>query len=181
MKTGKGSFQNLLVMNELVACSRQCSDYPAKIVEIHSLLERSLNGLGEDEEFQGISIRKKFCEDSIYIEDRGLLIALHHIYKTAAQAMKGRGTLTIETWRQNESVGVAIQDTGGGVPETFTERIFEPFFSTKNRDEGTGVGLALSREIVARCGGELRCENVPEPDPGTRFILTVPRKIIDHG
>ena len=95
--------------------------------------------------------------------------------------MEGRGTLTLATWRQNGSVGVAVQDTGRGVPEEIKKHIFEPFFSTKKRDGGTGIGLALSREIVERSGGVLRCENVSEPDPGARFILILPRKSPDHG
>ncbi len=177
LKAKKGIFRTLRVMNELMTYSRQSHDAPVKLVEIHSLLERSLSGLSGDEKFQGISIQRIFSADGpLYVEDQGLLIALHNLYKNAAQAMKGRGTLTIATWRQNGSVGVAVQDTGSGVPESIKARIFEPFFSTKNRDEGTGIGLSLSREIVERCGGELRYENVSEPVPGARFILILPRK-----
>ncbi len=178
LKAKKGISRTVLVMNELVAYSQPCYDAPAKLVEIHSLLEQSLNELSEDEKFRDISIQKIFCEDSIYVEDRSLLIVLRNLYKNAAQAMKGRGTLTIATWRQNGSVGVVIKDTGEGIPEAIREHIFEPFFSTKNRDEGTGIGLALSREIVERSGGELRCENISDPAPGASFILILPRKVL---
>lgn len=91
--------------------------------------------------------------------------------------MRGQGILTIATWCQNGSIAIAFRDTGKGVPETIKERIFEPFFSTKNRDKGTGIGLTLSREIVERCGGELRCENVSDARPGASFILILPRKV----
>jgi len=180
LKAKEGIFRTLQIMHELVAFSRPCYDYPVKIVEIHSLLERSLSALGDEEQFKGISIQRIFCEESIHIEDRGLLIVLHNLYKNAAQAMNGRGTLTIATWRENGSVGVAIQDTGQGIPEGIKDRIFEPFFSTKSRDEGTGIGLSLSREIVERCGGELRYEDVPDAERGARFVLILPRKTPDH-
>lgn len=180
LKAKEGIFRTLQIMHELVAISRPCHEYPAKLVEIHSLLERSLKELEEDEKFQGISVRRIFCDETMHIEDRGLLIVLHNLYKNAAQAMNGRGTLTLATWRENGSVGVAIQDTGQGIPEGIKDRIFEPFFSTKNLDEGTGIGLSLSREIVERCGGELRYEDVPDADRGARFVLILPRKIPDH-
>jgi two-component system NtrC family sensor kinase len=176
LKAKRGISQALFVLNELSGYSRRCYDQPAKVVEIHSLLERSLNALSDDEQFKGIFVQRIFSEEAMHVEDRGLLIVLHNLYKNAAHAMKGQGTLTIATWRQNGSVGVAIQDTGQGVPETIKERIFEPFFTTKNCDEGTGIGLALSREIVERCGGELRCEDVPDTGSGARFVLILPRK-----
>jgi len=179
LKAQKGIFQTLFVLNELVAYSRECHHQPTKIVEIHSFLERSLNGLSEEEKFRDISIRKNFHSDPMYVEDRGLLIVFHNLYKNAVQAMKGQGTLTLETWRQNGSVGVAVQDTGKGVPEKIKKHIFEPFFSTKKQIGGTGIGLALSRGIVERCGGELRCENVTDPNPGARFVLILPRKSPD--
>lgn len=69
LKAKKGIFKTGLAMNELVAYSRQCHGHPAKIIEIHSLLNRSLNEFSQDEKFQGITIQKIFCEDSIYVED----------------------------------------------------------------------------------------------------------------
>lgn len=180
LKAKKGIGRTLNVMNELVTYSRQCYRDSVKQAEIHSLIDRSIDALSDDERFTGIAIQKKYCEESIRVEDPGLLIVLHNLYKNAAAAMKGRGTLTIATRCQNGRVGVAIQDTGEGVPEMIRARIFEPFFSTKTRDERTGdclgIGLALSRDIVERCGGELRCENILEPVPGARFIMTLPGK-----
>lgn len=172
----KGIARTLCIMNELLDFSRQCYDYPVKTVEIHSLLGQSLKRLQEDEKARDISIRKIFSEESLYIEDHGLLIVLQNLLKNAADAMKGRGTVTVSTWCQNGSVGVAVQDSGEGVEERIAERIFEPFFSTKKPGEGVGIGLALSREIVGRCGGELQYENIP--NAGARFVFTVPRKTL---
>lgn len=177
LKAKKGTFRMVHVLNELLSYSRQCHDKQNKIVEIHSLLEESLKEFGETEKFPEISVQRIFSEEGpLYIEERGMLIVLQNLFKNAAQAMREQGILTVATWRQNGSIGVAVQDTGSGIPENIKAHIFEPFFSTKNRDDGAGIGLALSREIVERCGGQLHCENVSEPLSGARFVMILPRK-----
>ncbi|KIG19622.1 Sensor histidine kinase [Enhygromyxa salina] len=73
-------------------------------------------------------------------------------------------------------VRLTVTDTGGGVPEDVVARIFDPFFTTKGRDQGTGLGLAVSHGIVAEHGGELRLEN--EPGVSASFHLELPTKTI---
>lgn len=91
----------------------------------------------------------------------------------ACHAMKDRGgTLTISTGADPESVWVRFADTGPGIPEELRERIFEPFFTTREPGEGTGLGLSVSHEIVARHGGELRL--IPS-DTGAVFEVRLPR------
>ncbi len=58
-------------------------------------------------------------------------------------------------------VRISVYDRGGGVPEDVVARIFDPFFTTKGRDQGTGLGLAVSHGIVTEHGGELWLENHP--------------------
>jgi signal transduction histidine kinase len=67
-------------------------------------------------------------------------------------------------------VEVAVTDTGVGIPREDLERIFEPFFTSK--EGGTGLGLPISRQIALEHGGTLRCESVP--GHGTTFRLTLP-------
>ncbi|MBI4841815.1 MAG: hypothetical protein HY803_12200 [candidate division NC10 bacterium] len=68
------------------------------------------------------------------------------------------------------SVFIEVEDTGPGVPLENLDRIFEPFFSTK--DGGTGLGLAIARQIAADHDGTLTCEN--RPGGGAAFRLTLP-------
>jgi len=67
-------------------------------------------------------------------------------------------------------VGVEIEDDGPGIPPEVRERIFEPFFSTKER--GTGLGLALVQQIVHEHGGKLSCDSAP--GKGTRLLAAFP-------
>jgi signal transduction histidine kinase len=57
-------------------------------------------------------------------------------------------------------VVIEVADSGSGVPAEALPRIFEPFFTTKPKGEGTGLGLGIARQIVAKHGGEMRCESV---------------------
>jgi signal transduction histidine kinase len=72
-----------------------------------------------------------------------------------------RGTIAIETAAADGWVSVRVIDDGPGVPADVMPRIFEPFFTTKPKGEGSGLGLGISRRIVVKHGGELRCESVP--------------------
>jgi PAS domain S-box-containing protein len=69
-------------------------------------------------------------------------------------------------------VRVEVRDHGGGVPESVVAHIFDPFFTTKGRDQGTGLGLAVSHGIVNDHGGRLLLDN--HPGEGARFLIELP-------
>jgi signal transduction histidine kinase/predicted ATPase/tRNA A-37 threonylcarbamoyl transferase component Bud32 len=69
-------------------------------------------------------------------------------------------------------VRVTVRDSGSGIPADVLPRIFDPFFTTKGRDQGTGLGLAVSHGIVQEHGGEFTVET--EPGVGTCFSLDLP-------
>jgi hypothetical protein len=68
---------------------------------------------------------------------------------------------------------IEVVDSGCGIPAHAERRLFEPFFTTKSLSEGTGLGLAVSRNIARSHGGDLRYEPRAEAR-GSRFILTLP-------
>jgi signal transduction histidine kinase len=87
-----------------------------------------------------------------------------NLISNAQQALAGRkgsGTIAIETQLDGGWVVVRVIDDGPGVPEDVLPRIFEPFFTTKPKGEGTGLGLGIARQIVAKHGGEMTCVSVP--------------------
>ncbi len=81
-------------------------------------------------------------------------------------------TLTVATKRLDDHVEVRIRDNGSGIPEDVIGKIFNPFFTTKPTDQGTGLGLALSSDIVREHGGEIRVES--EVGSFTEMIIDLP-------
>ncbi|MBI4617160.1 MAG: response regulator [Planctomycetes bacterium] len=69
-------------------------------------------------------------------------------------------------------VRLAVSDTGSGMTPEVARRIFEPFFSTKPKGKGTGLGLATVRRIVDRCGGRIEVETAP--GKGSKFLVFLP-------
>ncbi len=97
-----------------------------------------------------------------------------NILTNAAQAIRGPGTIRIEvrTLEGPARLEVAIGDTGEGIPPDVLEKITDPFFTTKEVGEGTGLGLWISDSIVNAHGGTLTCRT--ELGVGSTFTVTLP-------
>ena len=76
--------------------------------------------------------------------------------------------IEISSFKKDGYVYVTIKDNAGGVPEEIKDRIFEPYFTTKEEGKGTGLGLYMSKEIIERMDGSI--EVVNEKD-GAKFII----------
>ena len=92
----------------------------------------------------------------------------------AVQAMPNGGTITIKTLAENEHVVFSVQDTGIGMDQETIKQIFLPFFTTKDVDQGTGLGLSVVHGIVTSHGGTIEVES--EVGKGTRFEIRLPIK-----
>jgi len=92
----------------------------------------------------------------------------------AAHAIEDQGVITIATRTSEETVEIAISDTGCGIPEEVVPRIFEPFFTTKDVGKGTGLGLSISYDIVKKHDGQLSVES--SPGEGTTFTVSLPQR-----
>ncbi|MDE0169324.1 MAG: ATP-binding protein [bacterium] len=78
----------------------------------------------------------------------------------------------LKTRRKDDMAIVSIYDNGSGIPQDLKDKIFNPFFTTKPTDEGTGLGLALSSDIVRQHGGSIRVESVD--GEFTEMIIELP-------
>ncbi|UCG87334.1 MAG: hypothetical protein JSW71_01965 [Gemmatimonadota bacterium] len=90
----------------------------------------------------------------------------------AAQAMRDGGTLTITTRGSGEGVIIEVADTGTGMSERVLKQLFNPFFTTKDVGEGTGLGLSVVHGIVKAHGGEIYAESVV--GQGSKFTVQLP-------
>ncbi len=100
--------------------------------------------------------------------------ALHNLVKNAVQAAADRppGSVAIvaEPDPDQETVCLTVENSGAPIPDEVRERMFEPFFTT--REKGTGLGLAFAREIVLDHGGTIEVDSMAG---GTRFTLRLRR------
>jgi two-component system NtrC family sensor kinase len=97
---------------------------------------------------------------------------LLNIFKNAKEAMPHGGILTVRTNRENHHVLIHIQDTGVGIPEGIRNKIFEAFFTTKQKVKGVGLGLSVCYGIIKDHGGEIRVAS--EEGKGTTFTIRLP-------
>jgi PAS domain S-box-containing protein len=102
-----------------------------------------------------------------------LIVNAAHAIGTAVADSGERGTITVASRVEGDSVVVTVGDTGGGIPEDIAGRVFDPFFTTKPVGRGTGQGLAISHTIVVeRHHGAIGHE--PNPGGGTIFRIQLP-------
>lgn len=102
---------------------------------------------------------------------------LMNILVNAAHAIgSDQGTITIRTRACGDDAVVEISDTGCGMTPATVARIFEPFYTTKDVDRGTGLGLAVSHGIVADHGGRIEVESAPGAGSTFRVVLPLPAR-----
>lgn len=142
---------------------------PCNVVEV---LEKNLNFLAPEINSNGYRIWKRFTTHVPDIQaDPGLLYqAFLNILMNAMQAMPGGGTITIELHNRGDTVTVVFADQGKGIPDETLEKIWQPFFTTK--EKGSGLGLPIVRKFVESHGGTVRIENGPEK--GARVTVDLP-------
>jgi two-component system, NtrC family, sensor kinase len=90
----------------------------------------------------------------------------------AAQAIERQGVIRIRTRYEGNEVVVRISDTGQGMTPETRARLFTPFFTTKPRGQGTGLGLSVSQSIIARHQGRIEVDSAP--GQGTTFTIFLP-------
>ncbi len=117
----------------------------------------------------------KFSNDNeLYVNIDYLKIkqVLINIIKNSVEAINGKGLINIKTYTKNKYVYIEIEDNGIGMDKETLERLKELFFTTKKN--GTGLGVALSNEIVLAHNGEIKYES--ELNKGTKVIIKLPIK-----
>jgi len=97
-------------------------------------------------------------------------IALN-LLENGLESMGGKGSLEVRAFRSGSALRLEVEDSGPGIPGDVSARLFEPYFSTKPVGKGTGLGLFVCRELVAKMGGRIGFET---GDSGTVFHVEIP-------
>lgn len=143
---------------------------------INAILQDCISLVENQALFHNIQIVENYQKDlpMIVIDPSQIERVYMNLIINAAEAMDGKGQLTITTRLDSEDkfVEVEFSDTGHGISEEHMDRLFDPFFTTKEVGHGTGLGLAISYGIVKSHNGSISVRS--EVGKGTTFIVKLP-------
>ncbi|MGH9650339.1 MAG: sensor histidine kinase, partial [Terriglobales bacterium] len=119
-----------------------------------------------------LEAQTKLSLPDVWADEHQLMTIFLHLINNAADAMstEGGGLLTVRSREENGHVVLEFSDTGPGVKDT--QRVFDPFYTTKPVGKGTGLGLSVVYGIVQEHGGHIECFNRPEG--GATFVVKLP-------
>ena len=140
-------------------------DRQRAFVQLNELVQRTMEIIGLSLQKQDIELVKEFGElPPLELFPNEVQQALINLFKNAEEALEESGPdkkrLIVRTYVQQDKQILEVQDNAGGIPEDVVDQIFFPYFSTKNKLNGTGLGLYMSRMIIEdHLGGKLTVVN----------------------
>lgn len=162
------------IVDHLLSYGRKSDGRAAKF-EINVALEEIIELLKYQPSYQQVEVLCNLKADlpRVFGDPSGLRQVFMNLLVNASQSFDGPGLVEVTTEiASNDMVAVIIRDTGCGMAPRIIERIWEPFFTTKAVGKGVGLGLALTYNIVKRCGGEIRIES--RVGKGSQFTVLLP-------
>ncbi|MHC4399369.1 MAG: sensor histidine kinase [Planctomycetota bacterium] len=163
------------IIRQLLDFSRE-SPPEKKAQDIHAVLEQAVALVEHQALFHNVTIQRDFdLEAPQVLMDAGQMQQVFlNLLVNASEAMRDGGRLTIKTRAADarDEVRIILRDTGVGIPPESIDKIFDPFFTSKDVGQGTGLGLAVSFGIIERHGGSIGVKSTPAE--GTTFTITLP-------
>jgi two-component system NtrC family sensor kinase len=162
------------IVQDLLSFARQ-RPVQRELVQVNSVLRQTIKLRSYDFASHGVEVIEDFEEKLAALGDsqqlqQVFLNILNNAYD-AVQDAGQRGRIKIHTRRQAEMIEVAISDNGTGIADP--QRIFDPFYTTKQVGKGTGLGLSICYGIVRAHGGEIQCWN-NDAGAGSTFVVRIP-------
>lgn len=171
VERGAGLTRQLLAFARRQTLKPEVIDVGARLLSMRELLERSLRA--------DILVDIRVAPDlwPVKSDPTQLELAILNLAVNARDAMPKGGVLTInaenDVGERGEFVAIKVSDTGVGMSEEVRKRVFEPYFTTKQAGQGTGLGLAQVYGIVTQGGGSVSIESAV--NAGTQVSLLFPR------
>ena len=168
----QGLMRMVRIVSELLEFSRRTYT-PFEVAMIEQIIEDAIKTMCPRVEASNVRILRNYAADIPQVRTGNLFQVFCNLIKNAMEAMPDGGELSILTrLSADDTVVVEFRDTGVGFALENAEAIFEPFFTTKDKSKGTGLGLAVCKDIVERHGGRITAENTPEG--GSIFTVYLP-------
>ena len=169
--------KSFTIIDDLLQFARK-PDRPPESLLLRELLDGTEALLGELFRERGIMIERRIEAERVFGRKADLVQVFLNMYSNAYKAMPNGGTLTIESQpvpgvsAVASHIRVTVADTGCGISPENLPKIFDPFYTTSDRVEGTGLGLSLTHKMVREHGGSL--EAASRIGEGTTFTLFLP-------
>ncbi len=138
------------------------NDRRKEIININDLIDKSLSVFGNSFKDSNIDIVLNIDDFSISTYQNDLKQVIINILKNAKDVIVQDGVIIIKCYinPKNKNVCIKIQDSGGGISNEIKNKIFEPYFTTKHKSQGTGIGLYMSYNIINKhLNGSIEVEN----------------------
>lgn len=148
---------------------------PFASFRLDELIRAVILDLEEKWSKKNISFDLEEMPDTVLLSSEPLLRQVFsNLIGNAIKFTGENGKITVSVRRTEKEVAVAVEDTGCGMEEETLKHIFDKFYQgdTSHKSEGNGLGLALCREILTKCGGSIHAESCP--GVGSRFTLLLP-------
>jgi signal transduction histidine kinase len=144
--------------------SRQC--------QVNDVIETSVNLIQYDKRARDIVIKRELSANlpQACIDANQISQVFVNLILNAIDAMPDGGSLTIRSYGKENSILIEFEDTGTGIPKEKLMKIFDPFYTTK--EKGTGLGLAVSYNIIKKMYGTLSVNS--EVGKGSTFTIEIP-------
>ena len=163
------------IVKGLLQFSRHSKVNP-ELADLNKILHDTLSLVTKQAQFLNITVNINFDSQlpPVMADKSELEEVFMNILINAVQAMQERGTITITTRHRapDNSVEVLISDTGCGVPPDKIDKLFHPFFTTKESGQGTGLGLSIAYGIITSHHGSISVES--EVGQGSTFTIRLP-------
>lgn len=157
------------VVSELIELTHP-SDVQLRLTDAGELFRHALRLVESDCAARGIMVESRFEELAVNVDADRMLQVLLNLLLNAVQAMPDGGTLMLSVKGGREWIAFVVSDTGVGIAPDDQPRIFDPYFTTRNK--GTGLGLPMVRKIVEAHGGRIRLDS--RPGQGTTMTVELP-------
>jgi signal transduction histidine kinase len=170
------SLQAREIVNKLKVFARQAPIQKAW-VSVADVVDDALSLVESRCLNQGVELVRRVASElrEVYLDPGQLKQVVVNLSVNALHAMPDGGTLTVVMGRDDSCTIIEVQDTGIGMTDEVEGQIFNPFFTTKDVGEGTGLGLCVVQGIVTAHGGTIEVES--EEGKGTNFTVRLPFSI----
>ena len=137
-------------------------------------MESSVTIVRERASRKSIDLRVEPPAEEVIVEadERKVKQVVYNLLSNAVRFTPDDGKVIFRAYREGDEAIFAVEDSGPGVAEEFRERIFDEFFQAPGAEEGTGLGLSLSKRLVELHGGRIWLET--EVGQGSRFSFAIP-------